>query len=273
LGHQSTQWSRKSYSSRISQKIEEKIAAKEHFCVYVVIPLFPEGIPEQNALQQMLANQFHTVQFMYKRIHDALKAAGSHHVPQDYLNFYCLGNRETAKGSQGLLEVSPGPDASPNQIALLQSRRFQVYVHSKMMIVDDEFIILGSANINERSQSGDRDTEIAVGSFQPGIKDPLHTKVHRFRMCLWGEHFGRSGPEFVHPGKKECTELVNKIAKHNWDQYNGTTVVDLVGHIMSYPYVLDKETGNLSSSVTFFPDTKALVVGAFFSTIPTNLTA
>lgn len=41
-------------------------------------------------------------------------------------------------------------------------------VHSKLMIVDDEYVIVGSANINQRSQDGTRDTEIAVGALQPG---------------------------------------------------------------------------------------------------------
>ena len=39
-------------------------------------------------------------------------------------------------------------------------------VHSKLMIVDDEYVLLGSANINQRSQDGTRDTEIAVGASQ-----------------------------------------------------------------------------------------------------------
>lgn len=42
-----------------------------------------------------------------------------------------------------------------------------IYVHAKGMIVDDEFIILGSANINQRSMAGSRDTEIAMGAYQP----------------------------------------------------------------------------------------------------------
>lgn len=42
-----------------------------------------------------------------------------------------------------------------------------IYVHSKGMIVDDEFVILGSANINQRSLEGTRDTEIAMGAYQP----------------------------------------------------------------------------------------------------------
>ena len=37
-----------------------------------------------------------------------------------------------------------------------------VYIHSKLMIVDDKFAILGSANVNDRSMNGGRDSEIAV---------------------------------------------------------------------------------------------------------------
>jgi len=38
----------------------------------------------------------------------------------------------------------------------------QVYIHSKICIVDDRLAIIGSANINERSQRGDRDSELAA---------------------------------------------------------------------------------------------------------------
>lgn len=49
-----------------------------------------------------------------------------------------------------------------------------IYVHSKGMIVDDEYVILGSANINQRSLDGSRDTEIAMGAYQPN-----HTWTHK----------------------------------------------------------------------------------------------
>ena len=42
-----------------------------------------------------------------------------------------------------------------------------IYVHSKGMIVDDEYVLIGSANINQRSMEGTRDTEIAMGAYQP----------------------------------------------------------------------------------------------------------
>ena len=38
----------------------------------------------------------------------------------------------------------------------------QVYIHGKVCIVDDRLAIIGSANINERSQRGDRDSELAA---------------------------------------------------------------------------------------------------------------
>ena len=42
-----------------------------------------------------------------------------------------------------------------------------IYVHAKGMIVDDEYVIVGSANINQRSMAGTKDTEIAMGAYQP----------------------------------------------------------------------------------------------------------
>ena len=49
-----------------------------------------------------------------------------------------------------------------------------------MMIVDDSYIIVGSANINERSMSGTRDTEMAVRV--------IHEDAFRFYMNFFS-HF------------------------------------------------------------------------------------
>lgn len=37
-----------------------------------------------------------------------------------------------------------------------------IYVHSKLMIVDDKHVIIGSANINDRSLNGDHDSEMCI---------------------------------------------------------------------------------------------------------------
>ena len=52
------------------------------------------GDPESNSVQEILAFQTRTIRMMYGLIGDALKAQGSPDHPQDYLNFFCLGNRE-----------------------------------------------------------------------------------------------------------------------------------------------------------------------------------
>lgn len=38
----------------------------------------------------------------------------------------------------------------------------QIYVHTKLMIVDDRVVIVGSANINDRSLLGQRDPELSA---------------------------------------------------------------------------------------------------------------
>lgn len=37
-----------------------------------------------------------------------------------------------------------------------------VYIHSKLLIVDDERAVLGSANLNDRSMRGYHDSELAI---------------------------------------------------------------------------------------------------------------
>ncbi|KAF1836290.1 phospholipase D/nuclease [Decorospora gaudefroyi] len=38
----------------------------------------------------------------------------------------------------------------------------ELYIHSKLLIADDQVVICGSANLNDRSQLGDHDSEIAI---------------------------------------------------------------------------------------------------------------
>ncbi|CAK9182439.1 unnamed protein product [Ilex paraguariensis] len=97
------------------------------------------------------------MEMMYTDIAQALSAKGLTANLRDYLTFFCLGNREGQKmGEYTPLEKSdPDTDYSRAQ----QARRFMIYVHANMMIVDDEYIIIGSANINQRSMDGARDSE------------------------------------------------------------------------------------------------------------------
>ncbi|KAG0322786.1 hypothetical protein BGZ97_004099 [Linnemannia gamsii] len=74
----------------------------------------------------------------------------------------------------------------------------QLYIHSKLMIVDDRIIIIGSANINDRSQVGYRDSEIAiiiedsetVPSKMNGVEYQAGKIAHGLRTDLFKEHLG-----------------------------------------------------------------------------------
>ena len=63
-----------------------------------------------------------------------------------------------------------------------------VYVHSKMMIVDDKRTLIGSANINDRSMLGKRDSELAIvvddTNFVSGSFGGKKVKVGRFCHSL-----------------------------------------------------------------------------------------
>ncbi|CAG7818835.1 unnamed protein product [Allacma fusca] len=73
-----------------------------------------------------------------------------------------------------------------------------IYVHSKLMIVDDNLVICGSANINDRSMLGKRDSEVAViyqdeeyiQSFMDGKEYKAGKFAHSLRVNLFREHLG-----------------------------------------------------------------------------------
>jgi len=79
-----------------------------------------------------------------------------------------------------------------------------IYVHAKVMIVDDRTALIGSANINDRSLLGDRDTELSVvctnepdrfpdGAFMStlaGLPYRVSSFAYSLRMALMNEHMG-----------------------------------------------------------------------------------
>ncbi|KAH0693646.1 hypothetical protein KY285_020743 [Solanum tuberosum] len=82
----------------ISLKIVSKIQAEERFTVYIVLPMWPEGIPESDSVQAILDWQKKTMEMMYTDICNAIKTKGNTIVdPREYLTFFCLGNREVKK--------------------------------------------------------------------------------------------------------------------------------------------------------------------------------
>ncbi|XP_023743195.1 phospholipase D delta [Lactuca sativa] len=256
----------------LALKIASKIRAGERFAVYVVIPMWPEGVPSSATVQEILYWQSQSMQTMYTIVAREIKAMQLDAHPQDYLNFYCLGKRE---------ELPPGmPQSSPDEkVSNSQTfKRFMIYVHAKGMIVDDEYVIMGSANINQRSLAGSKDTEIAMGSYQPhhtwaAKKRHPHGQVYGYRMSLWAEQLGVLEGCYEEPGSLESVKRVNEVAEDNWRRYVSDEFSELQGHLMMYPLKVDVD-GNVGSlpECESFPDLGGKIIGAHSATLPDILT-
>jgi phosphatidylserine/phosphatidylglycerophosphate/cardiolipin synthase-like enzyme len=75
-------------------------------------------------------------------------------------------------------------DVSANEYSdynITPQRYREIYIHSKLMLVDDAFITLGSANLNKRSMVGDSELNIAV---------PDHGLAKAARQRVWGNLAG-----------------------------------------------------------------------------------
>lgn len=147
--------------------------------------------------------------------------------------------------------------------------------------MDDEYVIFGSANLNQRSLAGDRDTEIAHGAYQPAhlnrTDEPARGLIYGYRMSLWYEHFMSHHKHLSHvffePESLKCVRTVRRIAEDLWEKFVGNEVVNLPGHLLPFP-ILVSEVGVLSELPVdgFFPDTKAPVKGKKSEILPPILT-
>ncbi|MDC3956946.1 hypothetical protein KEG38_24005 [Polyangium jinanense] len=144
----------------------------------------------------ILVLQLQTIRDLIERVK---KVTGGDH--RKYLSFYCLRNH-------GKLDNVPVTE--------------QIYVHSKMMLVDDRVFIVGSANINDRSLLGDRDSEVSAivvdeaTSTTPMGGKPTVTRnlARKLRMELWKEHF-KVDVEDPIGGDGETIEQLRAIATEN----------------------------------------------------------
>ncbi|KAI4372290.1 hypothetical protein MLD38_010537 [Melastoma candidum] len=158
------------------------------FRVIIVLPLLPGfqgGIDDSGAatVRAILHWQCRTISRGKNSILHNIKA-GVGDKAHDYISFFGLR-------SHGRL-FENGPIATS-----------QVYVHSKLLIVDDRISVIGSSNINDRSLLGSRDSEIAVviedkefvDSTMNGELWKAGKFSHSLRCSLWMEHLG------LHPGE------------------------------------------------------------------------
>lgn len=94
-----------------------------------------------------------------------------------------------------------------------------IYVHSKLLISDDKTVICGSANINDRSLLGKRDSEVAIiitdESFENGLMNgesyPCGIFAGSLRKRLFREHLG------LLDGKSQNIDISDPIIGKFWN--------------------------------------------------------
>jgi len=65
-------------------------------------------------------------------------------------------------------------------------------IHSKLMIVDEEFVLVGNANVSKRSMC--HDTEVHLG-----IVDSVNEYARDLRIRLWQEHMASETDDIWYP--------------------------------------------------------------------------
>lgn len=144
--------------------------------------------------------------------------------------------------------------------------------------MDDLYILIGSANVNQRSMDGQRDTEIAIGGYQSqdGADHYMNRgDIHAYRMSLWYEHTGSAEELFLEPESLECVQRVRSIGDEMWEIYSSEEIVDMEGvHLVTYPVKVTQEGSveDPTSGDYHFPDTKSLVKGRRSKVLPPIMT-
>mmetsp|Transcript_2054 Transcript_2054/g.4697 ORF Transcript_2054/g.4697 Transcript_2054/m.4697 type:complete len:1014 (-) Transcript_2054:733-3774(-) len=179
----------------------------EKFKVIVVMPLLPafEGSIDDEAaavLRVQLFWEYQTICRGGSSLYAQLAKANVEH-PEQYISFYGLR-------THGILDSKPVTEI--------------IYVHSKLMIVDDDLVIMGSANINDRSMLGRNDSEIAmliqdddkVQTTIAGETVNVSAFAQSLRMTIFKEHSGCHDESALRdPFATEFEQVWQASAKNN----------------------------------------------------------
>uniref|UniRef100_A0A669QWA9 Phospholipase n=1 Tax=Phasianus colchicus TaxID=9054 RepID=A0A669QWA9_PHACC len=155
----------------IAQRILKAHRENKRYRVYVVIPLLPgfEGDISTgggNALQAIMHFNYRTMCRGENSILSQLKSEGKN----KWINYISFCGLRTYAELEGKLVTE------------------LIYVHSKLLIADDNTVIIGSANINDRSMLGKRDSEVAIivqdTETVPSVMDGEEYSAGRFAQSL-----------------------------------------------------------------------------------------
>lgn len=163
----------------IAKRIIKAYRDGKKYRVYVVTPLLPGFEGDINtgggsAIQAVMHFNYRTMIRGDCSIISQLKKE----MGDQWINYISFGGLRTHAELEGRLVTE------------------LIYVHSKMLIADDNTVIIGSANINDRSMLGKRDSEVAV----------IYEDIHTVKSVMDGQEF-QAGP-FGLSLRLECFRMI-----------------------------------------------------------------
>ena len=202
----------------IVERIVRASQKKEDWRAIVVIPLMPgfqNTVDQQDgtSVRLIMQCQFRSICRGETSIFGRVRAQGIE--PEDYIQFYSL--RSWGK-------IGPTKQLVTEQL----------YIHAKCMVVDDRVAIIGSANINERSMLGNRDSECAaivrdtdmLWSTMCGKPYLVGRFPHTLRMRLMREHLGIDVDEILEESYGEEQERERNDHDQDINQMQKSTTAD-----------------------------------------------
>ncbi len=205
--------------NKIQLALVERIAhaheSKKKFNVIIFMPLKPEFPGDYESVSRLSAITHWNYATLFRGKDSLFERLENEGVPRSsipsYVHVYGLRTHDSL-GGELVTEL--------------------IYVHSKIMIVDDRTTIIGSANINDRSMRGDRDSEVAVVIEDKDMIDgrmngrPYGMGIfsHGLRCHLTKEHLGLlneedRGMDVDDPLASEFQKKISEIASSNTEIY------------------------------------------------------
>lgn len=187
----------------IAQRILKAHREGQRYRVYIVIPLLPgfEGDISTgggNALQAIMHFNYRTMCRGESSILEQLKPE----LGNKWINYISFCGLRTHAELEGNLVTE------------------LIYVHSKLLIADDNTVIIGSANINDRSMLGKRDSEMAVivqdTETVPSVMDGKEYQAGRFAQGLRLECFRLVLGYLSDPSEDIQDPVSDKFFKEIW---------------------------------------------------------
>lgn len=195
----------------LGQRIEHAVRWGMPFHAYIVLPVHPEGRLDDLAIMGQIHWTMQSLVFgshsLVNRVRCAIAAkqlCKGKVISQDKWQAALLAARSGQPGLRPYEQITPTEWAPYLTLMNLRNcdivggklRTEQIYVHSKLLIADDCEVIMGSANINDRSLAGHRDSELAVyvqdrairKSKTHGHTSDVRVFGHDLRTALWRKH-------------------------------------------------------------------------------------